>query len=284
MSFVAHAQAHGLIINHAIPDGRWHRVPTVDKPRKRNGAYIFDGAKGVVKNWATMEGFAGWSDGSGKIMPMRINHHVDDYRHARAARIAEDLIARAVTAQHDYLKRKGFAEERGLVIGEELIIPMRDCQTNKVVGAQRIFASGEKRFVPGTRAKGAVYRIGRGDPWLVEGYATGLTVAAALRSMYRSDSVVVCFSAGNLAEVGRRIGGRVVADGDAAGISAAEGSGLPWVVPAAGDANDLHQAEGLGAVRSMLNRLIISKSGSYNRRCLVVCDTPQAAVNDKSGR
>ena len=42
MSFVAHAQAHGLIINHAIPDGRWHRVPTVDKPRKRNGAYIFE--------------------------------------------------------------------------------------------------------------------------------------------------------------------------------------------------------------------------------------------------
>ena len=62
MSFVAHAQAHGLIINHAIPDGRWHRVPTVDKPRKRNGAYIFDGNSGVVKNWATMESFARYGE------------------------------------------------------------------------------------------------------------------------------------------------------------------------------------------------------------------------------
>ena len=62
MDFLQHATAYGLNIRHLISDGKWHRVPTTDKPRKRNGAYLFDGSKGVVRNWATMEGYAPWPE------------------------------------------------------------------------------------------------------------------------------------------------------------------------------------------------------------------------------
>ena len=85
MSFVAHAQAHGLIINHAIPDGRWHRVPTVDKPRKRNGAYIFDGNSGVVKNWATMESFARYGEKVSQFIKY-FDDSEERIKHARAAK------------------------------------------------------------------------------------------------------------------------------------------------------------------------------------------------------
>lgn len=266
MSFVEHAQAHGLMINYAIPDGKWHRVPTTDKPRKRNGAYVFDGYNGVVKNWATMDTFARYGGPVSKII-RRFDDIEEQIKHARAANQAMELIKSAVVKNHPYLTAKGFPKATGLVVGEELIVPLRDYKTKAITGAQRIKGSGEKLFIPGTRAKGAVFVLGRGsESWLVEGYATGLSVAAALKLMYRPAQVVVCFSASNLVYVAARIGGRrfVVADHDESGTGqrAAEASYMPWVMPAMlGDANDLHQSEGLLAVRSMLAGLVLSKAG-----------------------
>jgi hypothetical protein len=49
VNFSAFASAHGLRIRQVLDDGRWHRVPTDDKPRKRNGAYVFDGQSGAVQ-------------------------------------------------------------------------------------------------------------------------------------------------------------------------------------------------------------------------------------------
>ena len=265
MSFVAHAQAHGLMINYAIPDGKWHRVPTTDKPRKRNGAYVFDGYNGVVKNWATMDTFARYGGPVSKII-RRFDDIEERIKHARAANQAMELIKSAVVKNHPYLTAKGFPKATGLVVGEELIVPMRDYKTGKVTGAQRIKGSGEKLFIPGTRAKGAVFVLGRGsESWLVEGYATGLSVAAALKLMYRPAQVVVCFSASNLGYVAERLGGRrfVVADHDASGTGerVAVASYMPWVMPEMmGDANDLHQAQGLLAVRSMLAGLVLGKA------------------------
>lgn len=266
MSFVEHAQAHGLMINYAIPDGKWHRVPTTDKPRKRNGAYVFDGYNGVVKNWATMDTFARYGGPVSKII-RRFDDIEEQIKHARAANQAMELIKSAVVKNHPYLTAKGFPKATGLVVGEELIVPLRDYKTKAITGAQRIKGSGEKLFIPGTRAKGAVFVLGRGsESWLVEGYATGLSVAAALKLMYRPAQVVVCFSASNLVYVAERLGGRrfVVADHDESGTGqrAAEASYMPWVMPAMlGDANDLHQSEGLLAVRSMLAGLVLSKAG-----------------------
>jgi putative DNA primase/helicase len=87
--------------------------------------------------------------------------------------------------------------------------------------------------------------------WLVEGYATGLSVKAALDAMYIQSQVWVCFSAVNLQYVAERIPGNrfVFADNDVSrtGQRVAEATGLPWVMsPVEGeDANDLHQRAGV---------------------------------------
>ena len=52
MTFEEFAKDHGLLIKDLILD-RWVRVGTDDHPRKQNGAYIFDGHKGAIINFAT---------------------------------------------------------------------------------------------------------------------------------------------------------------------------------------------------------------------------------------
>ena len=119
----------------------------------------------------------------------------------------------------------------------------------------------EKKMLTGMRAKNAVFHIGNRmaeDTWLVEGYATGLSVYHALRSCGMNASVVVCFSAGNMVAVASQIPGRVFvfADDDESGTGAksAEATERPWTMPdqVGYDANDLHQKEGLFAVVSKL--------------------------------
>jgi putative DNA primase/helicase len=128
---------------------------------------------------------------------------------------------------------------------------------------QRISADGTKLFLPGGKAKGSVFFIGpllANERWLVEGYATGLSVRAALRELHRDAQVVVCFSAGNLAHVGRlvkelRPKAYAFADNDAsgAGAKAAAETGLSFVMTAElGDANDYHQREGVRALAKLI--------------------------------
>ena len=114
------------------------------------------------------------------------------------------MLGEAEIGSHDYLAAKGFPDAQGLIIAKDnlLLVPMRSLQTGQVQSLQTITAEGQKRFLPGGRAKGAVYNLGRAwTRWYVEGYATGLSVQAALKRMYRQDQVVVCFSAANLAKV-----------------------------------------------------------------------------------
>ena len=94
-----------------------------------------------------------------------------------------------------------------------LLVPMWGHKSGEVQSLQTITADGEKKFLPGGRAGGAVFRIGRGGRrWWCEGLATGLSIQAALKTLYRKDEVVVCFSASNLAKVATS--GMVVADHD----------------------------------------------------------------------
>lgn len=264
MTFIDHAAAHGLRISRLISDGRWHRVPTDDKPRKRNGAYLWDGIRGVVRNWATMDTFAAWRDGSAAKVSarewraeQRAAQVTEARKHAQAAKVASEMLSRSSYEAHPYLAAKGFPAEMGLVLDGELLIPMRDHRTNAVQSLQRITADGAKKFLAGGKARGAVFRLGPPRPrewWLCEGYATGLSVLAALRDLRRSASVVVCFSAENLRFVAGHIKGAayVMADNDASGTGerCAAITGLPWVMPetVGTDANDLHQSNGLRAV------------------------------------
>lgn len=273
MSFIDFARAHGLVLDYAIADGRWKRCPTTDKPKKKNGAYLWDGSRGVVKNFATMQDYAAYRDGVGvgpvdkaELRARRALVEAESKaKQLEACRIAQDMLKRAALDSHPYLIAKGFPLERGLVLNGELLIPMREFRHYAQVNSlQRISADGTKLFLPGGKAKGSVFFIGpfmTDERWLVEGYATGLSVLAALHELHRKAQVVVCFSAGNLAHIGKivrelRPKAYVFADHDksGAGAKAAEETGLPWVMaPDVGmDANDLHRQQGLRALAKVI--------------------------------
>lgn len=273
MDFLDHARIHGLMISHLQADGRWHRVPTEDKPRKKNGAYLWNGQRGVVKNWATMEDFATFPPRGERFTPIdqaalkaskaRADKLAAEARQIALKRASEDMLM-SQTAGHPYLFRKGFPEATGRVLNGYLVIPMRDYRTDALVNVQKINPDGEKRFLTGGQSKGAIYKLGPAfakERWLVEGYATGLSVKAALDAMYRKAQVWVCFSAGNLLYVSQRIGGNryVFADNDASGTGQriAKETGLPWIMsPVEGeDANDLHQRAGIWELVKLMRGL-----------------------------
>lgn len=281
MSFTAFAAAHGLILDHPIPDGRWHRVRTEDKPRKRNGSYLFDALRGVgvIRNWATMDECAVYKDETVRVdeaVMQAIRERVRRAREQEARRrnqtadIAATIVQKAqllvpqtavvgrrgapgrdAVPTHPYLIRKGLPNASCLVVDGQIIVPM--WVDKRLVNVQRIATDGTKRFLPGGTAKGAFYRLGNpraAKQWLCEGYATALTVKLALDYLHADAAVLVCFSAGNLKEVG---GTHVMADGDEAGRKGAEATGLPWVsAPDGMDANDLMQRDGLHAVVALL--------------------------------
>lgn len=272
------------MLDYVEPDGRWRRYKTVDKPRKKNGAAVYDGRGGAVRNYATMADFATWRDGNFDKVPIRDYREqrrkaaLDEaQRHAKAAQEAARIVkaatlltpmpavpykpwrpGRDAVLAHPYLMRKSLPNVACLVYEGNLIVPMRvDGEHHReLVNVQRITPEGEKRFLTGGRAKGAVHRIGperAKEVWLVEGYATGMSLLQALKGMYRQAAVVICFSAGNLRYPGAT---HVMADNDASGTgeAAAKATGLPWVMPEqiGHDANDLHAKEGLGALQKLI--------------------------------
>ena len=182
--------------------------------------------------------------------------------HDRASADADRAIKACQAGTHPYLAEKGFPDAKALVCddGSTLVIPMRDCLNYALLGMQTIRLvenEWQKKFIYGMRSKGAIHRIGLSNAreiWFVEGYATGLSVMAALCMLRLSAAVVVCFSAGNLKHVAPMTSLRrfVFADNDASrtGELAAWDTGLPYAMSGTvgQDANDLHRAEGLMAV------------------------------------
>ena len=137
-----------------------------------------------------------------------------------AAKTSEALLRDAEYDYHPYLASKGFPEQKGLVNGEELLIPVRHFQTEKLQTVQRITPDGGKKFVHGGIAGDGVFRLGdkkARERWFVEGFATALSVRDAVRLLYRQSQIVVCFSASNLANIAVRDAGSpkfIVADHD----------------------------------------------------------------------
>jgi putative DNA primase/helicase len=246
MAFDAFARAHGLVIRELIPDGRVHRVPTEDHRRKRNGAYLFDGRTGWIQNWAAHERPIAYRDGvvttedrAAARAAAELQTRELAREHAQAAAKALEIIDSCRFGTHPYLARKGFPAESGLVDGEgRLVIPMRPASDySRVSSVQRIAEDGTKLFLPGGATGGCVFELGprrAAMTWLAEGHATALSVRAALKSLYREDRVIVCFSAGNLARVAPVYGPSaiVVADNDKSGTgeAAARSTGLRWVM------------------------------------------------------
>lgn len=273
--FHAFARGCGVLIGRLVADGKIHRCGTVDHPKSKNGAYSFDGRRGWAMAWDAGEevswfgGDAEWTEADKAEWKAR-QDSARAYQarlHQQAANKARELLDGCALMRHGYLRLKGFPDERGLVTTDEtLVIPMRIDRTNTLLGAQTIRWDAEerkwvKKMLYGMRAKGAIYRMGRygQETVLCEGYATGLSLMAAIRMLRVDISVLVCFSAQNMKHVAAQTPGRVLiaADNDASGTGEriARETGRPWAMPptVGHDFNDWHQAEGLVPVcRSLM--------------------------------
>lgn len=267
MRFEDFARACGVDIRRLRDDGKIHRCPTLSHPRSDNGAYAFDGQRGWCMAWDN-GGETQWFGGDGKTWTdedkAAWKKQQDDAWHqkqvgyANAARRAEELIAACTLQEHGYLRLKGFAKLRGLVTADEaLVVPMRNSHTNRIQGAQLIRYDGDawvKKMLPGMRAKGAVLRLGPIRTTLTilcEGFATGLSIEAAVHQMRLRAEIIVCFSDSNMVLSSQSLIGPVIvsADNDVSGAGevAAKATGRPYFMsPVVGqDANDWHQSSGL---------------------------------------
>lgn len=281
MSFTLFARAHGVEVGDLLASDRIRRCPTTEKPRSKNGAYFWDGSRGWVFAWDGEAKTQWYEDPSAKpwtdaekrewAAKRKAAAAQQDRRNFEAARAAEALVHSAAPGPHDYLVRKGLPMH-GLVLPDgALLVPMRNLSTNDLQGAQLIRwladeLRWEKKMIPGMKAKGAVLRLGKTaqETILCEGYATGLSIELAARSVGLNACVLICFSDSNLVHVARLLDaacGRrfVFADNDKseAGDRAAQETGLPYCMsPETGeDANDMHARAGLMAVAQMLMRL-----------------------------
>lgn len=261
-----------------IVAGKWLRFPGVGKKRSNRSGWcrLITPTLAVYGDWSSNFS-ATWKDDS----------HQDDERSRRllaearqrerefikaqkakqeqVASSAASIIAKATTGKHWYLGKKGFPNHCGLIYEGNLLIPIRDVDDyRKVISAQLVLAEGEKRFLPGGRTRGGVHRLGSPNAKriaLCEGYATGLSIEAALKRLTAAFAVIVCFSAKNLEYVARRFPGAFVcADNDESktGEEAAKRTGLKWTMPSEVDSdfNDLHMNAGLHAVVGKLREVL----------------------------
>jgi putative DNA primase/helicase len=288
MDFIQFARSHGIIINELPPVGVLKRYRTEDHPKKKNGSVKYMGTHGFVQNHALSTVTALWKPDSVNGQPSDMRAIIVSQAKAEQARkrLATQAVSKAVAmlndsgyATHPYLVRKGFPDETGNVLMVEgkpvLLIPMRVGKS--LVGIQQIWPEGDKRFLYGQRTAGATFTFdNKGLNIVCEGYATALSVRAAMKQMKHRYTIHVCFSAGNMVKVAAGLeSGLVIADNDKSGTGqqAAAEIGWPvWMSDREGeDANDAMKRLGLFAfsqslTQSMLN---ISAGGHYERQSTV---------------
>lgn len=262
MNFQQFAEQHGLMIDSLILD-RWVRVPTLDHPKKRNGAYIFDGRGGAIINFAVHDKHVifktdePWKPDPQAAARRRQMEEDQKKRQHLAAKRAAWILNQASLMQHPYLQRKGF-DDRGYVWRDCLVLPMR--VADRLVGCQLIDADGTKRFLSGQLTKGASLVIdNKGQNILVEGFATGLSVRRAMKQLRQRYCIHVCFSAGNMIEIARGMDNPlVVADHDPMGIRTAKKiSSRVWLDSEPGeDFNDAEARLGTPAVAASLAHVL----------------------------
>lgn len=272
MEFINFCQALGIVINTPPPLGVWRRYPTVDHPRKRNGAVKWMGDHGFAQNHALDTEVSVWKDdkvteGAKRDFQKLANEaEMERLRmQKQAADKAATILKQCQFGKHEYLKAKGFDDEEGNIWAFDgkqfLIIPMR--VDGHLVGLQIIDNEGTKKFLYGQRTAGAEFCFdNKGLHILCEGYATGLSIRKALKNMKKRYTIHVCFSAGNMKKIASTIEGvgLIVADNDESGTGerTAKEIGWPyWMSDKVGeDFNDAHQRLGLFKIAYQLSRLV----------------------------
>jgi len=256
MDFLDFARAHGILIQHMPRIGEWMRFPTVDHPKKRNGAVKFMGAFGFAQNHATQTEVSVWrSEGEVTVSMTRAIEQADREikdSQREAAEKAKWIISQCQHGKHDYLKAKGFPDEQGYIYVKDgvqlLVIPM--WVGRNLVGVQLIDPAGQKKFLRGQRTSNAEFIFNNSGPhYLCEGYATALSLRHILKSLKKTYTIHVCFSAGNLIKVAEGLTGFVIADNDKSktGEDTAKKIGWPyWMSDTVSeDLNDYSRRVGL---------------------------------------
>lgn len=274
---------------------RWLPADAIGKNGKGDGRVILDDDHVFACNWQTGSKVTVWlkeertpEDRKRVAVRRQQRQTEDEHRARRAADQAARLIDAARLGSHPYLISKGFPQERALTVHEKqvrqivgdyivvglraIVVPARIGQ--QLTGVQLIWEDGTKKFLFGGIMGGASHRLASGaDTWLCEGFATGLSLRAALRGLNRTDQVLVCFSASNIAKVAGVTHGRrfIAADHDAApaanpdqfgGLGAGEffarATQLPHLMPAdvGDDVNDVHVRDGIFAVQRLIADLL----------------------------
>ena len=249
MTFEQFAIAHGLMIKSLIFD-KWVRVPTDDHPKKLNGAYIFDGQRGAVINFALHEKHIPFKsdepykpDPNAAVKRQQLEQDRLKRQHQAKSKAAF-ILSQATQQPHAYLKRKGF-EDSGWVWNGLLVVPMRI--NSGLVGCQLIQGDGSKKFLAGQITKGASLMIdNKGRDIICEGFATGLSVRRALKHLRVRYRIHICFSAGNMLEIAKTTQDPlVIADNDTMGVNTAKKiASRYWLGEADEDFNDTEQRIG----------------------------------------
>ena len=212
------ATMHEEMLKHGFdvmpkPDGRYHRHKlSDDKKGRKSGWYVCFGDAGAFGDWRKPDrGKIRWSKHGELTNQERrdLSQQIELRRKARrkerekrqqaAAAKAAKLWHEAVPVlAHPYLLRKGVQPHGIRQSDDALLIPMyRDRELRSV---QRIFPSGQKRFLKDGDIYAAYFPVGRinGRLWIAEGFATSCSVHEAT-----GDAVACAFSGGNMAKVAK---------------------------------------------------------------------------------
>jgi phage/plasmid primase-like uncharacterized protein len=273
MNFLDFARAHGILIQHMPRAGQWMRYPTADHPKTRNGAVKWMGAVGFVQNHATQTEVSVWhSDGETTVSVQLIrqaDREIADGQR-KAAETAKWILDQCQHGKHDYLKSKGFPDEQGYIYVKDgvqlLAIPMWQGRT--LWGVQLIDPSGNKRFLKGQKTSNCEFVFNNNGPhYLCEGYATALSLRHILKSLKKTYTIHVCFSAGNLVKVAEGLTGFVIADNDESktGENTAKKIGWPyWMSDTVGeDLNDYARRVGLFRAGQNLSKILSKRPLTY---------------------
>jgi len=198
-------------------------------------------------------------------------------KHAEAAQKARNILKTLPEADvsNPYIARKQIKSCNDLKAdGDRLVVPIYDPDTG-IMSLQRIEPNGDKRFLPDGRTRGGYFPIkGKDGPlYIAEGIATALSVHESTGT-----TALVAFTAGNLESVARMARKRYpdreiiitgandmqteIKTGKNPGKEAMEAAAravsgkvaLPHFKGEEGtDFNDLHQMEGLEAVKKALD-------------------------------
>src|SRR5262249_15625258 len=152
----------GLILRGpARLDGRIHRIPTVNKPRDRNGAYLYDpsGPWGWCQDWQADDKPHFWFGDGVEIIGRyelveEARRAYEAERKAKQDEAARNAVRRLEGAKADfqpggtYLDKKGIEPHGARLEGDTtILVPMYDNETGELVNIQAISPDGEKRFM-----------------------------------------------------------------------------------------------------------------------------------------